>query len=209
MTIKTNKYPDLYQASLELFANFGYKKTTVEDVAGKLDMTKGNLYFYVKNKKQLYEQTINHALTQWKDHVKKAVDKKSDPVEKFRIMAISAKGYIEKNDPLRRVIMNDPKIFTLSPTEDRFAETNQAAMTILGDILKQGVEEKCFYPMDVDQVTTYLFSVYMMFLIKTYGRANPRSAKKLFAAALELNLRGLLAKTNEENLVNKTPVNPN
>jgi len=195
MTIKTKKYPALYQASLELFANFGYKKTTVEDVADRLDMTKGNLYFYVKNKKQLYEQTINHALTQWKDHVKKAVAKKTDPADKFRIMAVSAMAYIEKNAPLRRVIMNDPKIFTLSPKEDRFSKTNQAAMVILKDILEQGMEQKKFYPMDVDQVTVYLFSVYMMFLIKTYVKADQGSSKKLFTAALELNIRGLLTQT--------------
>jgi AcrR family transcriptional regulator len=194
MTIKTEKYPALYQASLELFANFGYKKTTVEDVADKLSMTKGNLYFYVKNKKQLYEQTIVHALTQWQEHVRKTVDKQTDPVDKFQTMAVSALAYIEKNSPLRRVIMNDPNIFTLSPTEDRFSETNQAAMTILKDILEQGIEEKRFYPMDVDQVTTYLFSVYMMFLIKTYVKADQGAPKKLFTTALELNLRGLLAK---------------
>lgn len=199
MTIKTKKYPALYQASLELFANFGYKKTTVEDVADRLDMTKGNLYFYVKNKKQLYEQTINHALTQWKDHVKKAVAKKTDPAEKFNTMAVSAMAYIEKNTPLRRVIMNDPKIFTLSPKEDRFSKTNQAAMAILKDILEQGVEQKKFYPMDVDQVTVYLFSVYMMFLIKTYVKADQGSSKKLFTTALELNLRGLL--TNKNNIL--------
>ena len=199
MTIKTDKYPALYQASLELFATFGYKKTTVEDVADKLDMTKGNLYFYVKNKKQLYEQTITHALTQWKDHVKKAVEKKIDPVEKFQTMAVSALAYIEKNAPLRRIIMNDPSIFTLSPKEDRFSETNQAAMAILKTILEQGVEQKHFYPMDVDQVTIYLFSVYMMFLIKTYAKGDQGSAKKLFTTAVELNLRGLLTKEKQIN----------
>jgi AcrR family transcriptional regulator len=199
MTIKTDKYPVLYQASLELFATFGYKKTTVEDVADKLDMTKGNLYFYVKNKKQLYEQTITHALTQWKDHVKKAVEKKIDPVEKFQTMAVSALAYIEKNAPLRRIIMNDPSIFTLSPKEDRFSETNQAAMTILKTILEQGVEQKHFYPMDVDQVTIYLFSVYMMFLIKTYAKGDQGPAKKLFTTAVELNLRGLLTKEKQIN----------
>ena len=197
MTIKTEKYPALYQASLELFANYGYKKTTVEDVADKLSMTKGNLYFYVKNKKQLYELTIAHALTQWQDYVKKAVDKKTDPVDQFQTMAVSALAYIEKNAPLRRVIMNDPDIFTLSPNEDRFSEVNQAAMAILRQILEQGVERKCFYPMDVDQVTVYLFSVYMMFLIKTYVKADRTSPKKLFATALELNLRGLLTQKTD------------
>jgi len=198
MTIKTEKYPALYQASLELFANFGYKKTTVEDVADKLSMTKGNLYFYVKNKKQLYELTIVHALTQWQEYVKRAVDKQTDPVDKFQTMAVSARAYIEKNAPLRRVIMNDPNIFTLSPKEDRFSEVNQAAMAILKGILEQGIELKCFYPMDVDQVTIYLFSVYMMFLIKTYVKADQTSSKKLFATAVELNLRGLLAKNTDK-----------
>jgi hypothetical protein len=51
-------------------------------------------------------------------------------------MAISALAYIEKNAPLRRVIMNDPDIFTLSPKEDRFSEVNQAAMAILKQILE-------------------------------------------------------------------------
>jgi len=198
MTIKTDKYPALYQAALELFANFGYQKTTVEDVADKLSMTKGNLYFYVKNKKQLYEQTIAHALTQWQEYVKKAVDKRTDPVDKFQTMAISALAYIEKNAPLRRVIMNDPDIFTLSPKEDRFTEINQAAMEILRQILEQGIKQKCFYPMNVDQVTVYLFSVYMMFLIKTYVKADQTSPKKLFATAVELNLRGLLIKDTKK-----------
>lgn len=67
-------------------------------------------------------------------------------------------------------------------------------MTILRQILEQGVEQNRFYPMDVDQVTAYLFSVYMMFLIKTYVKADQTSPKKLFASALELNLRGLLSK---------------
>jgi len=194
MTIKKDKYPALYQASLELFANFGYKKTTVENVADKLSMTKGNLYFYVKNKKQLYEQTINYALAQWQKHVQKAVAKRTDPVEKFQTMAVSALAYIEKNGPLRRVIMNDPTMFTLSPKEDRFSEANQAAMAIIRQTLEQGIEQKRFYPMEVDEVTVYLFSVYMMFLIKTYANKDQSSPKQLFKTALELTLRGLLIK---------------
>ena len=71
-------------------------------------------------------------------------------------------------------------------------------MAILRQILEQGIEQKCFYPMDVDQVTIYLFSVYMMFLIKTYVKADRGSAKKLFTTAIELNLRGLLAKDTDQ-----------
>ena len=47
---KDQKRQVLFKEALILFSIHGYKKTTIEDVAGKLGMTKGNLYFYVKNK---------------------------------------------------------------------------------------------------------------------------------------------------------------
>jgi len=50
----------IFDAALKLFAQYGYKKTTLEDVAGECGMTPGNIYFYVKNKKDLYEKTVSN-----------------------------------------------------------------------------------------------------------------------------------------------------
>jgi len=46
----------IYAAALKTFAKYGFKKTTVEDIAVAMNMTKGNLYLYVKNKKDLFNQ---------------------------------------------------------------------------------------------------------------------------------------------------------
>ena len=87
MSIKEKKRQQLFQEALVLFAAFGFKKTTIEDVARQLNMTKGNLYFYVKNKKDLYHKTIHWALTRWQAHVIEAVEKQTCPKEKFKTMA--------------------------------------------------------------------------------------------------------------------------
>ena len=195
MTPKDMKYRELFSVSLELFALFGYKKTTVQDVADRLGMTKGNLYFYVKNKQDLYLKTITHALSIWRDSVKQAVDRENDPVDKFRTMALESVDYIENNAMLRQILMNDPSIFTLSPSEDRFYDINQSAMTIIQEILNQGIGEKRFYPVDVEHVTQYFFSIYVMFLIKTYVKSDTSSSRTMFLEALELNIRGLLPTT--------------
>ncbi|MBI9092975.1 MAG: TetR/AcrR family transcriptional regulator [Desulfobacterium sp.] len=192
MNPKDMKYRELFSVSLELFALFGYKKTTVQDVADRLGMTKGNLYFYVKNKQDLYLKTITHALDLWRDSVKQAVDRETDPVVKFRTMALKSVDYIENNAMLRQILMNDPSIFTLSSSEDRFYEINQSAMTIIQEILNQGIEAKRFHPVDVEHVTQYFFSIYVMFLIKTYVKSDTSSSRTMFLEALELNIRGLL-----------------
>ena len=55
----------IYEAALEVFAEYGFKKATLEDIAGQLGMTKGNLYRYARNKKDLYRNTVRYALLRW------------------------------------------------------------------------------------------------------------------------------------------------
>ncbi|MCF6246484.1 MAG: TetR/AcrR family transcriptional regulator [Desulfobacula sp.] len=192
MAIKEEKYQQLFKESLGLFAVFGYKKTTIEDVAAKLGMTKGNLYFYVKNKRDLYQKTIHWALIKWQAHVIKAVDKETCPRKKFMAMARAAMSYIDTNKSLRKILIHDPEIFTLDREKDRFPEANQAAREVIRSIIDQGIAEKIFSITDVCATTEYLFSVYMMFLIKTYVFLDPTAFQQMFDAALQLNLRGLM-----------------
>ena len=41
---------DIYTAALEEFSEFGYSKATLNGVASRLGMTKGNLYFFIRSK---------------------------------------------------------------------------------------------------------------------------------------------------------------
>ncbi len=61
-------------------------------------MTKSNLYFYVANKRELYEHTVGDALRQWRDSVASAVAKKDDVVEKFSVMATKSFEYLSSTD---------------------------------------------------------------------------------------------------------------
>ena len=52
----------IYEAALKVFAKYGYRKTTLEDIAGEMDMTAANLYAYFQSKRELYEQTVSYAM---------------------------------------------------------------------------------------------------------------------------------------------------
>jgi hypothetical protein len=108
-------------------------------------------------------------------------------------MALASLAYIENNPTLRQVLIQDPSIFTLSTAEDRFREANERAMAMLKAILAEGVKSGVFYPMDVNHITEYLFSVYIMFLIKRYVKSDQSSSAIMFREAVELTIRGLVA----------------
>ena len=49
---KKEKQEAIYEAALRVFARYGFRKTTVEDIARELGMTKGNLYLYARDKRE-------------------------------------------------------------------------------------------------------------------------------------------------------------
>ncbi len=191
---KTDKQQDIFNAALKLFARLGFKKTTVEDVAAEVGMTKSNLYFYVANKRELYDHTVGNALREWRDSVATAILVKDDAVEKFKVMAVKSFEYLSNHEELRSILIMDPGIFTLSPAEDRFYEINQGAMLLIKNILVQGIKEGRFYKVDVDHMTELLFSIYIMFLIKTYIKSEGSSAFRMYEEGVTLILRGLCRK---------------
>ncbi|MFZ2633391.1 MAG: TetR/AcrR family transcriptional regulator [Desulfosalsimonadaceae bacterium] len=190
---KDKKKNEIFQAALKLFARFGYQKTTVDDVAALAGMSKGNVYFYVSSKRDLYEKTVSSALQQWRDTVGEAVAKVDDVVEKFSIMASLSFEYLVEQEDLRNILMMDPTIFSLTPREDRFYEINLGAMQLIRNILEQGIHEGRFLKVDVDHTAELFFSIYIMFLIKRYVKSEGVSAARMYEEAMKIVLRGICA----------------
>ena len=188
---RDKKLDKILDAALKLFALYGFRKTTVEDVAEKVGMTKSNLYFYVRNKRDLYEKTVSRSLQRWRDSVGQAVAETDDVVEKFSVMAKQSFDYLASEEDLRAISIKDPSIFTLTPGEDRFYEINSGAMQIIKGILIQGIEEGIFYPVDVDHTTELFFSIYIMFIIKTYVKSEGVSSVRMYDEGMKIILRGL------------------
>jgi AcrR family transcriptional regulator len=62
---KKEKAEKVLETSLKAFSRYGFRKTTVEEIAAEAGMTKGNLYLYFKDKRDLYVQTVAFGLRRW------------------------------------------------------------------------------------------------------------------------------------------------
>ena len=191
---REEKLAAIYEAALRVFARYGFRRTRVEDIADELGMTKGNLYLYVENKRDLYEKAVAHGLTRWQEMVLRAVEKADDVVEQFQVLCRKSYSYLSRDVSLRTVLVNDPTVFPLSSREDPFSEINRASVGTLRKVLKRGVRLGRFREVDVDQVAELLYSVYVMFIIRTYVKAEGKSTQKMFEQGLDIVLHGLLRK---------------
>ncbi len=181
----------IYQVALSAFSEFGYRKTTMDDVAGRLNMTKGNLYLYVKNKKDLYHKTVAHALLKWQSKVLEAVENEEDVKAKFSIMCFKAVEYLSEDIQLRQLLNRDPEIFPMFALKDPFYDINQNSVGLIKAILKQGIAEKVFRNIDPDRVSEVVFMVYKMFIIRMYIKTEDKLIHKMFEDTVDLIAHGL------------------
>ena len=61
MQIEDKKY-QILQASLEVFGSYGYKKTSMQDIADALGISRPALYQYYKNKEAVFLALVEHTL---------------------------------------------------------------------------------------------------------------------------------------------------
>jgi AcrR family transcriptional regulator len=183
----------IYQTALEVFAQYGFSKATMEDIAGRLSMTKGNLYLYAKNKQDLYHKTAAYALLKWQARVAEAVAGKSDVKEKFLTMCAKSVEYLAKDKHLRNLLLRDPDIFPMFPVKDPFEGINRNSVEMIKSILRQGIAEGVFRPFDVDRISEVIFMIYKMFVIRMYIKTDDHMLHKMFEDTVDLCTRGLFA----------------
>jgi len=182
----------IFASALGVFARYGFKKTTVQDIADPLGMTKGNLYRYARNKRDLYEKTVRWALVRWQDNVRRAIAGQSRVEDQFRVMCRSAVTYLATDPDLRQVLAADPDIFPMFAGRDPYGDINRASVDMIKAILKRGIQRSRFRPVDVDITAETIFGIYKMLIIRAYIRDEGQRLEQMFEQALELMSHGLL-----------------
>ncbi|HED06891.1 MAG TPA: TetR/AcrR family transcriptional regulator [Ignavibacteria bacterium] len=144
----------LYTA-LELFAEKGFKGTTISDIAAKAGISKGLAYNYFSSKKNLLEAVYETLLTEL-DKIFKPIEQIKDPYQKIKILIDVIFTQIEKEEKFWRLYMD----FSLHPGVKGIVNK------ITADFLDTGFKllEKIF---------------------RKIGIKNPANESKLFGAILD------------------------
>ena len=158
-----------------------------------MDVAVGTLYRYAAGKRDLYEKTVAFAIGRWQQRVIAGLAGIEDIPTKFKTMCLTAYDHLADDHHLRALLIEDPSIFPLAPRKVRFPEIDNASLSLIRQILTEGIEVGVFRRIDVEAAADLFYSIYVMFIIKTYIKSEGRSTRVMFEEGLDLILNGLLA----------------
>ena len=73
----------ILDAALEIFSTYGFRGTTIDQIAAKADMSKPNLLYYFKRKDDIYAAVLEMTLVEWLEPMR-AINADGEPIEELR-----------------------------------------------------------------------------------------------------------------------------
>jgi len=81
--IRARNEDKILDAALEVFADYGFKGATIDQIAARAGMSKPNLLYYFRRKRDLYVAVLERTLDMWLEPLS-AIRADGDPAEEIR-----------------------------------------------------------------------------------------------------------------------------
>ena len=120
----------IMDAALEIFSTYGYRGSTIEQVAQAAEMSKSSVFYYFGSKTEIYVALLTKTIDGWLEPLRQ-LDENGDPSEEIW-------AYVQRKLEMSR---NNPKASRLFANEILHGAPN--IMDILKGDLKPLLDEKC------------------------------------------------------------------
>lgn len=160
----------VFSAAKELFGRFGYRKTTVDEIADRAGLSKRTLYQVFRSKEQILAQLVMYEALTFRRYLLEQIKHLDDPVKKFRTFCNLSAHYFDENPFLGRVLADDAGLFRPF-LDNEIHLVEDGIREIIVRLLAEGVQKRKFQALDVSATVQ---CVMVMFRGFTYRRAEWR-----------------------------------
>lgn len=133
----------------EIFARFGFKKTTVDDIANSIHRAKSSIYYYFGSKEEIFEEVIRREYAYLKERLREALASEESPEGKLRSYVLTRLQVLLKVSNLYGAITSDYLSY-FSLIEKLRKDYVRQEILIFQGILREGVEKGIFSVKNID-----------------------------------------------------------
>ncbi len=190
--MKATKYDALKQQVVEAAASvirqFGFQKTTMNDIARALRMGKSSLYHYFPNKEVIFVEVLRRDIDGIRAEFLGAIDSQRTPEGKLR-------AYVMKRTELLARKMRE-HMELLEATTERYELLlkiheiyDKDEIRIISSILEAGVQAGQFALDDVKETAAALVTAFRAFEYPFFAAGRP---EKVVSSLMDILFRGIL-----------------
>ncbi len=157
MRIDNTKEKILHVAGL-IFSKFGFHKTTVDEIARAAHKAKGSIYYYFRNKEELFQGVVEKEFQTLRSELVASIDKSKNAKEKLANYIIVRMQTIHKLANFYDALKNDYLSY-LPFIEKIRAKYDNEEIVLVKSLLTSGVNNNEFEIRDIELTASALLTV--------------------------------------------------
>jgi len=133
----------IVNAASDIFSKYGYKKTTMDDIAMALGKGKSSIYYYFRNKEEIFQAVLEQEVILLKSKLQKAVNRKKHHKGKLKAYIITRMKGFESMINFYNAVKNE-YLSQFEFIERIRYKYDQEEIAVVQGILEEGVEKGDF-----------------------------------------------------------------
>jgi AcrR family transcriptional regulator len=187
-----NTHEAVLDSARRCFGRYGYRKTSIDEVAVGAGVAKGTVYLHCDSKQELFVLAIERELRLWLEDLATAIDPTHPADEVMVEMAKRDAAFVEER-PLVADLLIGALDGLIPAGRDRLQALRRLGLTQVVAVLELGIEQGVFADdIDVESTAQVLQEMQLTgAVLRRRGSLPLRQVRRRQEAALRLVLRGL------------------
>jgi AcrR family transcriptional regulator len=163
----------IFELAAGIFTKKGYHKTTVEEIAAAVGVSKGTIYYYFKNKEELYLAILREGVDLFHGELLKAAERAVSPQEKIKELIRGHFIFCEQEKDLVFLFLKE--LGSTDFSREILANMLAKCLQVFRSVIEEGIAKKVFRPVNPEILTTALFGMLTItaFHYLSYSRGIP------------------------------------
>ena len=160
MSRSSQKRTRILDAAQKRFAHYGLAKVTVDDIAADLGISKAAVYYYFNTKEEVFREVISREGNSFITTARKIIDSELPSAEKLRHYSLKRLTLLNQYANLKLIGLQT--WLEMKPLlSDVLKSFMQKEISLLREILQEGVENGQFVCDDVDSTALLIIHIYL------------------------------------------------
>jgi AcrR family transcriptional regulator len=164
----------IIEASRHIFSKYGFRKTTMDEIAQAIGKGKSSIYYYFPGKEDIYKAVIEKEATIMHDAILKAVLETDNPIDKFKVyITVRMKAFrdmVNFYEAIKNELLNN--LDFINKIRQKY---DKEEMEFVDSFLKDGVKQGLFQIEDTDLTAIGLVTAMRGLELPLYRQINYRN----------------------------------
>ena len=125
-----------------IFTRYGFRKTTMEEIASASQMGKSSIYYYFKSKEEIFRAVVEFEATMLKEQLSRIISKNNSPPERLKAYILFRLHHVRTLENFYAALNEETLSylgFILEIRHNFEAEEQELVSKILEDGMEQGI----------------------------------------------------------------------